>query len=266
TTIAAIINAVMILVLAAGAKYKFLFHIRKNFSFEKKFLKLFFIKCFPIVCNEVFLGIANMIINITFGRQDESFIAAVAVFRTIEGLLIAFFMGFTSAASVLVGKCVGAGEIKLAYNRAIRLVYLCSGFILIVGSIIFAFHPLILHAMRLEGEAYRIGVVLLGSFMLIAVVRMGNWIHNDTFRAAGDAVFGTVLEIIFMYVMVIPLVLLTGFVWNSPYWVVFLCAFSDEPIRYIIIQKHLYSGKWIKPVTEEGRNALTVFRKEMMPK
>ena len=51
-----------------------------------------------------------MLINIVLGRQSEQAIAAVAVFRTLEVLIIAFFSGFSNAASVLVGKEVGAGK------------------------------------------------------------------------------------------------------------------------------------------------------------
>ena len=42
-------------------------------------------------------------INVVLGRQSEQAIAAVAVFRTMEGLVIAYFSGFSNAASILVG-------------------------------------------------------------------------------------------------------------------------------------------------------------------
>lgn len=260
TSIAALVNVLMIYLMARLSGYPFLFHVRKHFQWGNGFLKMFMVKCFPIVCNEVFLGIGNMIINVTLGRQDAQVIAALAVFRTIEGMIIGFFAGFSSASSVLVGKCVGAGELRMAYERAKRLVYLCSAFILFVGVIIFAFHDPLLHVMSLHDASYEAGTVLLAIYLAVAVIRMGNWIHNDTYRAAGDAVFGTVLEIIFMYALVVPGVLLSGFVWKAPYYVVFLCAYADEPIRYVIIQFHLYSGKWIKPVTELGQKALPEFR------
>ena len=57
------------------------------------------------------IGVGNMVINIVLGRQSEQAIAAIAVFRTLEGLVIGFFSGFSNAASVLVGKSVGAGEL-----------------------------------------------------------------------------------------------------------------------------------------------------------
>lgn len=260
TTCAAIVNLLTIYVLAWKTAYPYLFRFRGHFRWNAQFLKIYFVKCFPILCNEVLIGVGNMVINITLGRQPEHVIAALAVFRTFEGLIIGFFAGFTNAASVLVGKCVGAGELDTAYERAKRLVYLCSGVIFVVNILILAIHGPILHWMSLSGESYACGTMFLIIFGIISVIRMGNWIQNDTYRASGDATYGTVLEIIFMYLMVLPFVLLSGFVWKAPYWLLFICCYIDEPIRYVLMQIHLYSGKWIKPVTDLGIAALPAFR------
>ncbi len=259
TVAAAVVNAAVIYILSAAVKYPYLFRIRGHFRWNKAFIKLYLRKCFPILCNELLIGIGNMIINITLGRQPEYVIAAVAVFRTLEGLIIGFFAGFSNAASVLVGKLVGAGDLDTAYERAKRLVYLCSGVIFSVGLIVFALHKPILTAMSLSGSSYEAGTTILAIYLFVSIIRMGNWIHNDTYRSAGDAVYGTVLEIVFMYAMLMPAVLLSGFVFHAPYWVVFLCCYIDEPIRYFLMQRHLYSGKWIKPVTELGQAALPEF-------
>ena len=259
TTCAALVNVTAICVMARATGYVYLFRIRGHFRWSRESLKLFFVKCFPIICNELLIGVGNMVINITLGRQNEHVIAAIAVFRTLEGLIIGFFAGFSSASSILVGKCVGAGELDNAYERAKRLVYLCSGVIFVVGLCVMAIHRPILTAMSLSGESYQAGVTLLVIYLFASVIRMGNWLQNDTFRASGDAVTGTVLEIVFMYVMILPAVLITGFALHAPYWVIFLCCYIDEPIRYILMQIHLYSGKWIRPVTDLGIAALPEF-------
>lgn len=261
TACAAAVNLLTVYLLAWKTHFTYLFHIRGHFRWNAAFIRSYFIKCFPILCNEILIGVGNMVINITLGRQSEQVIAALAVFRTLEGLIIGFFAGFSNAASILVGTCVGAGELDTAYERAKRLVYLCSGVIAGVNLILLMVHGPILHGMSLEGTSYEAGTTFLILFAVISVIRMGNWIQNDTYRASGDAVFGTTLEIVFMYVMTLPCVLTAGFVLQLPYWVIFLCCYIDEPVRYFLMQRHLYSGKWIRPVTEPGRAALPDFRK-----
>lgn len=261
TTCAAAVNVITIYLLAGKTGYPYLFRVRRHFRWNRAQLKSYFIKCFPIICNEVLIGVGNMVINVTLGRQPEHVIAALAVFRTMEGLIIGFFAGFANAASILVGKCVGAGELETAYERAKRLVYLCSCVIFMADLLVLLIHRPLLTAMSLSGKSYEAGFRMLLIYTVVSVIRMGNWMQNDTYRASGDAVYGTVLEIVFMYAMVLPCVLGSGFVLKMPYWVIFICCYIDEPVRYVLMQIHLYSGKWMKPVTEIGKAALPEFWK-----
>ncbi len=262
TTLAAGVNVAAIYFMAHLKGYPYLFHPRAHFRWSRGHARNFFVKCFPIILNELFLGIGNMVINVTLGRQPEAVINGLAVFRTLEGLIIGFFAGFSSAASVLVGKCVGAGELDTAYERAKRLVYLCSGILFSVGLAVLALRGPILTAMGLSGASFEAGSRFLLIYVFAALIRMGNWIMNDTYRASGDAVTGTVLEIVTMYILVVPAVLLTGFVFHLPYWAIFLFCYCDEPIRYVLMQLHLYSGRWIRPVTTLGVAALPAFREK----
>lgn len=259
TVIAAGVNVLVCIICAAESRFPYLFHFKKHFRWSREHLSRYFRKCFPIICNELLIGIGNAVISMVLGRQDEHAIAAIAVFRTLEGLVIGFFAGFSNASSVLVGRSVGAGEPEDAYQKARRIVYLCSGTIFVVCFTLFLIRLPILTAMGLSGESYSYGEAFLLIYGVAATIRMGNWTQNDTFRAAGDATFGTVLEIVFMYVMVLPAVCLSGMYFKAPTVVIFVCCYIDEPIRYIFMQLHLYSGKWIKPVTDAGQRALRDF-------
>ena len=259
TTCAAAVNMLVILILSRAQGYPYLFQFRKHFRWNREQVKAYFVKCFPIICNELLIGVGIMVINIVLGRQSEQAIAAIAVFRTLEGLVIGFFAGFSNAASVLVGKAVGAGELDTAYERAKRLVALCGGCILVICLLLLAVHKPVLSAMSLSGESLEIGSGLLMIYCIAAVIRMCNWTQNDTYRAGGDATFGTVLEITFMYVLVLPAVCLTGLVWKAPFLVICACCYIDEPIRFVLMQLHMYSGKWVRPVTKLGLAALPSF-------
>lgn len=260
TVCAAAVNAGVILLLARAQGYPYLFHFRRHFKWNRAIVGEYFRKCFPIICNEVLIGVGNMVINMVLGRQAEEAIAAIAVFRTLEGFVIGFFAGCSNAASVLVGKSVGAGELDDAYERAKRLVPLCGGCILVVIGLLLAVHKPLLTAMSLSGESYRLGVGLLCVYGVAGVIRMCNWTMNDTYRSAGDATMGTVLEITFMYAMVLPCVTVSGLVLHAPFLVIFACCFVDEPVRLILMQRHMYSGRWVKPVTPAGKAALPAFR------
>ncbi|MBQ6231980.1 MAG: MATE family efflux transporter [Clostridia bacterium] len=256
TVIAQLVNISVILTLARRSGHKYLLAVSRHFRWSRTLVQAYLRKCFPIICNEVLIGVGNMVINIVLGRQPEEAIAALAVFRTLEGLVIGFFAGFSNASSVLVGTEVGAGHPDTAYARAWRLVYMCQAFIGLLGLALIALHTPILTLMGMHGESFRLAFGMLAIYAAFAVIRMGNWTQNDTFRAAGDATTGTVLEILFMWLMVLPLVWLTGMVWHAPTLLVFACCYMDEPIRYVMMQRHLFKGTWICPVTPEGVDAL----------
>ena len=264
TLLAQCFNIAVIIILAKKNKHPFLFAFKAHFSGRKGLTSEYFKKCFPIIMNEVLIGVGNMMINIVMGRQTNDAIAALALFRTIEGLIIGFFAGFSNASSILVGKEVGAGNLETAYKRAWRIVYLCQGFIATVGVLLILLHSPILTLANLEGESFTIGTQFIVIFAIFAIIRMGNWTQNDTFRSAGEAVYGTVLEIAFMWLMVVPAVWISGMVIGAPTFVVFICCYIDEPIRYVLMQIHLHNGKWVKPVTPEGRAALEEFRAKRM--
>lgn len=256
-----VVNVLVIFFFAIKTKYPFLFRINKFFKWNGQFLALYIKKCFPIICNEFLMGLGLLVINIVLGHQCEEAIAAVAVFRTIEGMIIGFFVGFSNAASVLVGKSVGAGEINEAYERAIRIVYLCQITIFAAMTVLFAIHVPLLHFLHLSGLSFKYATGEILIYGAACVIRMGNWTQNDTYRSAGDATYGTILELVFMYALVLPALLIANNVFHAPFLVVFAMCFIDEPIRYVLMQIHMYSGKWIKPVTPEGKEGLKMWKK-----
>ncbi len=262
TVCAAGVNTLVILLSSRMTKYPYLFGVKEHFDWNKDWMAEYLKKCFPIICNELLVGIGFTVNNIVLGRQSEEAIAAIAVFRTLEGFVIAFFSGFSNASAVLVGKNVGAGNPRAAYEQAKRLILLCGSCIAVVCAVLFALHEPLLTKMSLSGESYRLGTGFLGIYCIAAIIRMCNWAQNDTYRAGGDAAFGTIMEITFMYLMVIPCVCLSGLVFKANVFLVFALCYVDEPIRLIIMQKHMYSGKWIKPVTEQGKKAVTEFLAE----
>ncbi|MBQ4453149.1 MAG: MATE family efflux transporter [Clostridia bacterium] len=259
TVLAQGISVAVVLIMARRRRHPYLTAVRHHFRWDRSFVRVYIKKCFPILCNEVLIGLGNMVINIVLGRQPEEAIAALAVFRTLEGLVIGFFAGFSNAASVLVGTEVGAGNPDVAYGRAWRLVYLCQGFIALLGTALTALHAPVLTLMGMDGESYRLAFGMLLIYAAFGIIRMGNWSQNDTFRSAGDATFGTVLEIVFMWFLVLPCVCQSGLVFHWPTLTVFALCYVDEVIRYVLMQRHLFSGRWIRPVTPEGIAALKSF-------
>ena len=70
-----------------------------------------------------------------------------------------------------------------------------------------------------------------------------------------------VLSMVTIY-LVLPCVTISGLWLHAPFLVIFACCFVDEPVRFTLMLRHLFSGRWVRPVTPAGQDALPAFRAE----
>ena len=201
-----------------------------------------------------------MIINVVIGHQDEAAIAAMAAFRVCEGFVYAFFGGLSNANSVVVGREVGAGRLYRGYSFAKRSAVFCPmiTFTIVLICVILN-HPLFtLFGLGEPGDDLR--NLYAADYLFFGAVRTCDYIINDTFRAGGEPVVGTVIEISCLYAITVPMTWLAGMVWHLPFLAVFAFVYTDELIRLFILILICAAGNGSKPVTEAGRSALPEFR------
>lgn len=259
TLISGVVNLGFIVVACLWDRNPYLFRFSEHFRWNKAFLKQFFAKSSFIVGNEAAMGVGNMILNAIIGRQPAAALAALAVFRVVEGLVFAFFRGFTSAAAVMVGKQVGSGNHLQGYTDAKRFVLLCPAVTLLVCLLIQPFRAGLLGLFSLSGEALYYGMNILAIYTVFATLRSCNWISNDCFRAGGDSSFGTILEIVCLYSFTLPALGL-GAALHLPFLAMYCLMYLDDVVRFGVVLWRVNSGRWLKPVTDEGRAALPDFR------
>ncbi len=263
TLVSGIVNLIILTVFLLKDKKTVTLHVQEMFHWGEGFAGTYLSKCFPILCNELFYGIGQMLINIVIGRQSESAIAAMAAFRVLEGFVYAFFGGLADASSVVVGKEIGAGRHMKGYQYVKGFTILCPAItfgICLVGVI---FNRPLLSLFGLGAEAMEYGKYMLLIYLAAGTVRTCNYIMNTCYRAGGEAIFGTVLEIICLYTISVPATWVAGMVLHLPFLAVFAFLYTDELIRLVFELCYTASGKWVKPVTQEGRATLEEFHEQM---
>jgi len=129
--------------------------------------------------------------------------------------------------------------------------------------VLFLFNQPILGLFGLESEALFYGKYMLLIYLAAGTIRTCNYIMNTCYRAGGDPVFGTVLETGCLFAISVPATWIAGMVLHLPFLAVFSFVYTDELIRLFFELRYTRSGKWIKPVTEEGRATLPAFREEL---
>ena len=100
--------------------------------------------------------------------------------------------------------------------------------ICLVGVI---FNRPLLSLFGLGAEAMEYGKYMLLIYLAAGTVRTCNYIMNTCYRAGGEAIFGTVLEIICLYTISVPATWVAGMVLHLPFLAVFAFLYTDELIR-----------------------------------
>jgi len=259
TVIAQVVHILVLYIYCFRDKHSFITRIRDHYKWSRAFVREYFAKIFFVVINEVLYGVGMLLLNMIIGRQVEAGIAAMAVFRVLEGFVFAFFGGLANASSVMVGKRIGAGEHLEGYADAKRFVLICPLVTLAIWSIILCLRSPVLHAFGLGEEAFAYAEGMMFIYLVTGALRTCNYILNNIFRAGGEPVFGTVIETIGLFLFSIPAAAIAGFILHWPFLVVFFLLFLDEFIRISIFIWYMNSGRWVKPVTQVGRERLREF-------
>lgn len=263
TLVSGIVNVTILLVVLLRDRKTVALKLSLMFDWKGGFSGTYLKKCFPIICNELFYGIGQMLINIVIGRQSESAIAAMAAFRVLEGFVFAFFGGLADASTVVVGKEVGAGKHMKGYQYVKGFAILCPMITFVIVLTCLLLNEPLLGLFGLGAEAMTYGKYMLLIYLAAGTVRTCNYIMNCCYRAGGEAVFGTVLELGCLFTVSVPATWMAGMVFHLPFLAVFAFIYTDELIRLVFELWYTRTGKWIKPVTEEGKATLEQFRQQL---
>lgn len=253
---AAVVNAGVLIGVCIYQRNVAVTNLRQMFLWPRSFVKEYFQKSTPLIINETGYSLAVLVVNIVFGRQGEANLAAISIFRTLEGLLYAFFRGFANASSVMVGKRVGAGDLRNAAQQATWFTILCPMVSMSLCLVVFALRTPLLSLFDISDTVRTTVTWILLAYTILGPTRHMNYIQNNIYRAGGESRVGMFIEVGGIWLVTVPLVLLTGLVFRAPFIVVFIASMFEEFAKLPIELKYLLSHKWIKPVTEQGKAAL----------
>ena len=127
---------------------------------------------------------------------------------------------------------------------------LCPVITFTICGIGLIFNRPLLSLFGLGEEALFYGKYMIAIYLAAGTVRTCNYIMNSCYRAGGEAVFGTVLEVSCLFLISVPATWVAGMILKLPFLAVFAFLYTDELIRLVFELRYTISGKWVKPVTE----------------
>ncbi len=226
--------------------------LKELIDWNKAFIKKYIDIITPVVMNEGFWALGQIMYSIAYARIGKEAAAAVQLTNTIQNIFFVFVRGLANACAVIIGNKIGRGEDeKDVYDYAIKSLSMS----LVVGGIlggIMAITPDITLKIfsNLNPDLYRSAKLLL-IFMGIAFSIRS---YNATaivgvFRGGGDTKYSMILEMGAVWLIGVPLGFLASLVFKYPVYIVFLFVISEEIFKFIISIPRIVSRKWIKVLT-----------------
>ena len=204
----------------------------------------------PVILGEIMWSLGVTIYTGIYARIGTGPLAAVSIASTIEGVAIVPFIAMANAAAIMLGNRIGADKITDAMDYAWRFIFLSVGGGVVMGILILITRDVLMSLYRISPEARIEALGVLGAIAITLWFKAGNLVMIvGVMRSGGDTRFAFLADIGPMWLLGIPIALLSAFVLALPvYWVVLLALVADEGTKFAISLWRVRSTLWIRSV------------------
>ena len=220
---------------------------------QKLLAKDFRRQCLPLLGGGLLWGVGFTSYTAVMGHMGTDAAAANAVAAVVRDLICCVCNGVGSAAGIMVGNELGAGDLEKgrAYGTKLKNISFIIGFA--STAVVLALTPLVVRMVILTEEAQQ---YLTGMMIIMAVYMIGRCVNtvtiNGVLDGGGDTLFDMYSLAVCMWGIAIPLALLGAFVFHWPVLVVYACTCLDEvgKIPWVMLRFRKY--KWVKDLTRNN--------------
>lgn len=211
--------------------------------------------CIPVLISDSMLALGNNLITMIIGRIGTEFVSANAITSVTAHLATIFVMGVSNASGVITGNTLGAGNRDRAQRGGVAF-FVLGTIIGLIGAL------LVVVVGRQSLTIYNIGDITIGianqlmlAVAITTVFQSSNSIlTKGVLRAGGDTRFLMIIDVVFFWLLALPLGYFAGLVWKISPFMTYICLRIDQIIKAIVCVFRLTSGKWIKRLMPTEHN------------
>lgn len=205
----------------------------------------------PTLGSALLWSFANVMQTVILGHMNDSAIAAQSISNTVFLLLKVTAVGAASAASVIIGKTVGEGDMKRVkeYTKRLQIIFAGIGVALMLLMLLIRMPLLKIYEPKLTAETYQLaGIYILIQSVVLLVTSYQMPVNTGIIRGGGDTKFVMYLDTAAVLIF-IPLALLGGLVWNWSPMLVIICVNLDQALKCIPAFIRVNRYKWVRKLT-----------------
>lgn len=235
----------------------YLFFIDKKISYRIKdltmksssLIKTYISISLPVFISDTLLALGNSAVAMVMGRIGKEFVSANSITTVTQQLSTVLIQGICHASCIMTGNTLGEGRREKAEEEAWTFLGLSAVVGLVGGGIIMIISEPVINFYNITSATYAIAKKLMMSIAIIVVFQsMNSILTKGVLRGGGDTKFLMAADILFLWIMSVPLGALAGLVWHlDAFWIYFFLKI-DQVVKAVWCVFRLKSGKWIKNI------------------
>lgn len=219
---------------------------------SKKLKKDFWHYTTPVLGNELVWGCGFTMFSVIMGHLGSDAVAANSVANILKNIIACVCNGIGIGAGIIVGNELGKGELERAREYGDRLFKLAVFTGAVSGLIFLAVSPVLrifTGSLSAQAHSYLKNMMYICTYYMIGK-SVNATVIAGVFCAGGDTKFGLKCDAVTMWVILIPIGMITAFVLKLPVMVVYFIISMDEIIKLPAVYRHYKKYNWVRNLTE----------------
>lgn len=219
---------------------------------SKKLKKDFWHYTTPVLGNELVWGCGFTMFSVIMGHLGSDAVAANSVANILKNIIACVCNGIGIGAGIIVGNELGKGEMERAAEYGNRLFKLAVFAGAVSGLILLAVSPVLrifTGSLSAQAHSYLKNMMYICTYYMIGK-SVNATVIAGVFCAGGDTKFGLKCDAVTMWVILIPIGMITAFVLKLPIMVVYFIISMDEIIKLPAVYRHYKKYNWVRNLTE----------------
>jgi len=225
------------------------FRIRDIFAPCRDLLPEYIRISLPVLISDTLLGLGSSMVASVAGHIGTAFMSANSITTVVQQIGTIFTSGLGQSAVIITGNTLGEGDAEKAQRQGITFTILgylvgavCCVIILLAG-------PFIVSGYKLTPETREVALQLMDAVAVTMIfIAPASILTKGILRGGGDTHFLMVADVIFLWLVSVPLGYLSGIVWKWPAFWVFIFLKAEHVLKATLCIFRLVSKKWIKKI------------------
>ena len=232
------------------AKYPFVKGVYKRFTLPAALVRKVMVTGLPLMLNETLWGLGMAALNQGYSIRGTEAVNGIAISSTIINMFNIVMMAIGSSVGIIVGKILGAGDMKKARDYDNKLIAFSTAISAVVGVIVIITAPLftVFYNVDADTAATAVGFMRISGFFM----PLHGFLHSSyfTLRSGGKTGITFLFDAGYMWLIGVPLNFVIGRFTDIPvlpfYFLVGCADLIKCAVGFVLVKK----GVWLKNIVE----------------